>query len=166
VVDGGAEPEGEGGGGGGDAEGDLGGVWLVWFIHSINHCITSKTSQSRREWEWERGEEGIKKATYQISQRIQLLTHKTRLLPPARDLAVHEVEEQAQRDEAQRPVQVRVVVHVVLRAVPQRREHRHDAAEAVQLRDEIRQVQRAHQREVARVLREEAFLLVFGWRGG
>jgi hypothetical protein len=57
-------------------------------------------------------------------------------------------------------------VHVVLDAVAQRREDGHDAAEAVQLRDEVRQVQRAHQREVARVLREEALLLVFGCGGG
>lgn len=68
--------------------------------------------------------------TYEISERVQLLAHQTRLLPPPRYLAVHEVEEQAQRYEAEGEVQVGVVVRVVLEAVAERRHDRHDAAEA------------------------------------
>lgn len=70
------------------------------------------------------------RTTYKIRKRIQFLAHQTRLLPPPRHLAVHEVEEQAQRYEAQRPVQIRVVVHVILDAVAQRREDGHYTAEA------------------------------------
>lgn len=71
---------------------------------------------------------------YEVSQRIQLLAHERRLLPPPRDLAVHKVEEQAQRYEAERKVQVGVVVRVVLDAVPQGGEDGHDAAEAWSVR--------------------------------
>lgn len=35
----------------------------------------------------------------QISQRIQFLAHETALLPPARDLAIHKVEEEAEGHE-------------------------------------------------------------------
>lgn len=40
-------------------------------------------------------------STDQISQRIQFLAHQAALLPPARDLAVHEVEEEPERHECE-----------------------------------------------------------------
>ena len=39
---------------------------------------------------------------YQIRQRIKLLTHQATLLPPPRDLSIHEIEEQTERHESQR----------------------------------------------------------------
>lgn len=38
--------------------------------------------------------------TYQVGERVQFLTHKTSLLPPSCDLAIHKVEKQAKRNEA------------------------------------------------------------------
>lgn len=67
--------------------------------------------------------------TYQVRQAVQLLAHHAALLPPARDLAVHEVEEQAKGQEGQCGVDVAARV-VVLEAVPQGGEDGHDAAEA------------------------------------
>lgn len=69
-------------------------------------------------------------STYQVGERVQFLAHKTGLLPPPRDLAVHEVKEQAEWHKAKRPVEVRVVVRVILDAVAQRGEDRHYTAEA------------------------------------
>jgi hypothetical protein len=40
------------------------------------------------------GPEGYIEA-YQVGERVQFLTHKTGLLPPPSDLAIHEVEKQA-----------------------------------------------------------------------
>jgi hypothetical protein len=74
---------------------------------------------------WSDCSAGVK--TYQISERVQLLTHQTSLLPPPGDLAVHKIEEQAERDKAQREVQVCIVVRVVLNAVTQRGEDGHYA---------------------------------------
>lgn len=74
--------------------------------------------------------DAAERGTYQIRERIELLAHQTRLLAPPRYLAVHEVEEQAERDEEEGQVQVHVVGRVRLDAVPQRREDGHDAAEA------------------------------------
>src|SRR5690349_14813777 len=70
------------------------------------------------------------KIAYQIRERVQLLSHETGLLPPPCDLAVHEVEEQSEWDEAECEVEVRVVVGVVLYAVAQRGKDGHDTAEA------------------------------------
>lgn len=67
--------------------------------------------------------------TYQVRQTIQLLAHHAALLPPARDLAVHEVEEEAEGQERQGGVDISARV-VVLEAVPQGGEDGHDAAEA------------------------------------
>lgn len=100
-----------------------------------------------------------KKKTYQVSQRIQLLPHHAALLAPARDAAVHEVEEQAGGQEGEGEVEVSLVGGVA-EAVPQRREDGHDAAEAVELRDVVGHVQRLEQREVARRRRQEVLLLV------
>lgn len=47
---------------------------------------------------------------YQISERVQLGTHQTALLPPSRNHAVEEVEEEAERHESQsRPNVARVM---------------------------------------------------------
>lgn len=45
----------------------------------------------------------------EVGQGIEFLAHERRLLAPAGDFAVHEVEEEAEGDEAEGPVQVRVV---------------------------------------------------------
>ena len=66
----------------------------------------------------------------QVGEGVEFLAHEGGLLAPARDLAVHEVEEQAQGDEAQRPVEVGVVVGVVLGAVAEGGEDGNYAAEA------------------------------------
>jgi len=55
--------------------------------------------------------------TYQVSKRIQLLAHETSPLPPPRNFSIHKVEEQTERYEAQRKVEIGVVERVVLRAV-------------------------------------------------
>jgi len=68
--------------------------------------------------------------TYQISERIKLLAHQRSLLPPPRDLAIHKVEEETERDEAEREVEVGVVGRVGLDAVAEGGEDGHDAAEA------------------------------------
>lgn len=73
---------------------------------------------------------GFWEGAYEVSERVEFLAHETGLLPPARDLAVHEVEEQAERDEAEGEVEVGVVVRVVLDAVAERGEDGHDAAKA------------------------------------
>lgn len=67
--------------------------------------------------------------TYKISKRIQLLAHQTALLAPSRDLAIHEVEEQAEGHEGQRRPEV-AVVGGVAEAVAHGGEDGHDAAEA------------------------------------
>lgn len=109
VVHGCAEAKGEGGGCGSDAEGDL------WVGGSVVRMLC-----------WRKG-------AYQVSERVEFLAHETGLLPPARDLPVHEVEEQAERDKAEGEVEVGVVVWVVLDAVAERGEDGHDAAEACSL---------------------------------
>jgi hypothetical protein len=45
---------------------------------------------------------GQEERAYQIRQGIKLLPHQTALLPPSRDLPVHEIEEQPKRHESQR----------------------------------------------------------------
>ena len=66
----------------------------------------------------------------EVSQGIEFLAHERRLLAPAGDFAVHEVEEETEGDEAEGKVQVRVVEGVRLRAVAEGGEDGHDAAEA------------------------------------
>jgi hypothetical protein len=66
---------------------------------------------------------------YQIGERVQLLPHHAALLPPARDLAVEEVEEEAKGQEAERRPQVAVLCWVA-EAVAHRGEEGEDAAEA------------------------------------
>ena len=44
--------------------------------------------------------------THQISQTVQLLPEHAALLPPARDLAVHEVEDQPRKGKPERGPQV------------------------------------------------------------
>lgn len=39
--------------------------------------------------------------TYEISQGVEFLPHETALLPPPRDFAVHEVEEEAEGHEGE-----------------------------------------------------------------
>jgi hypothetical protein len=72
-------------------------------------------------------------AAYQVGERVELLPHQAGFLAPARDFAVHEVEEEAERDEAEGEVEVGVVGGVGLDAVAQRGEDGHDAAEAWRL---------------------------------
>jgi hypothetical protein len=71
--------------------------------------------------------------TYQVSKRIQFLAHERRLLPPSRNLAIHEVESETKGNEAEGQVQVGVVGGVGLDAVAERGEDGHDAAEACTL---------------------------------
>lgn len=97
--------------------------------------------------------------TYQVSQTVKLLAHHAALLPPPGHPAVHEVEEKPKRQEGERVVQVRGVGRVT-EAVAQAGEDGHDAAEAVQRREEVGHVERPYQREVARVGGEQEPLLV------
>jgi hypothetical protein len=66
----------------------------------------------------------------EVGERIEFLTHERGLAPPACDFAVHEVEEEAEGDEGEREVEVGVVEGVGLRAVAERGEDGHYAAEA------------------------------------
>lgn len=101
-------------------------------------------------------------ASYKIGKRVQLLAHKTALLPPPRDLAVEEVEEQAEGHEGQRDPEVARVLWSV-EAVAHGELYAHDAAEAVHEGDQVGEVVGAHEGEVAGVLGvEEAGLLVLG----
>lgn len=72
---------------------------------------------------------GRDKETYQISQRIQLLAHKTTLLPPARDFPIHEIEEQAEGHEREGGPEVSQGGGGP-EAVPHGREDGHDSTEA------------------------------------
>jgi hypothetical protein len=66
----------------------------------------------------------------EVREGIEFLAHERRLLAPARYFAVHEVEEKTQRDEGECEVEVCVVEGVGLRAVAERGEDGHYAAEA------------------------------------
>lgn len=88
------------------------------------------------------------KQTYQIRQRIKLLPHQAALVPPSRDLAIEEIEEQPKRHERQRHPYVGRLVRRA-HAVAHRGEDGHDAAEAVHERDEISEVVGAYHAEVA-----------------
>jgi hypothetical protein len=66
--------------------------------------------------------------TYQIGQRVQLLPHHAAFLPPARHLAVHEVEEETKREEGQRGPEI-AERRRFAEAVAHRREDGHDATE-------------------------------------
>lgn len=67
--------------------------------------------------EEEEGREIEQEDTYEISQGIQLLTHHAALLSPPRHSSVHEIEEQAEREEGEGEVQVALVSRVA-EAVP------------------------------------------------
>jgi hypothetical protein len=91
------------------------------------------------------------------------LAHKTSLLPPPCDLAVHKIEKQTERDKAQGEVEVRVVMRVILYAIAQRGKDRHHTTEAhtvvggcrtVELSNEIGEMEGADEREVTSILRE------------
>lgn len=62
--------------------------------------------------EEEEGREIEQEDTYEISQGIQLLTHHAALLSPPRHSSVHEIEEQAEREEGEGEVQVALVCRV------------------------------------------------------
>lgn len=97
--------------------------------------------------------------TYQISERIKLLTHQATLLPPPRDLAIEEIKEQAERHERQRRPHVAQLARRA-RHVSHGREDGQDAAQAVELGDQVREVQCADEAEVPGLLAEERCLLV------
>jgi hypothetical protein len=78
----------------------------------------------------------LQRGTYQISQRIQLLAHEAALLPPARDLTVHEIEEEAKGHERQRRPEV-AQRGWRAQAVPHGREDRHDPTESYRLQSRI-----------------------------
>lgn len=126
--------------------------------------------------------------TYQVCERVQLLSHETALLPPPRNLAVKSIKEEAKRQETQRQPEMTERVGVA-QAIAQGGEYRHDAAEAwsrvptskrgsytatvgrrrrsvgvrtVEERDEVGEVHGAHEREVAYVGGQEQLLLVHG----
>lgn len=80
MVDWGAEADCEGRCCGGDAKGDLFLSELVRPFRSATFGLPIK----------------MEKKTYQICERVKLLAHQTALLAPPRDLAIKEVEEQAQ----------------------------------------------------------------------
>ena len=67
--------------------------------------------------------------TNQVRETVQLLAHQAALAAPPRHLAVHEVEEQAERHERQRRPRVAERARRP-EAVPQRAEDGHEAAEA------------------------------------
>ncbi|KAI4210193.1 MAG: hypothetical protein LQ351_006947 [Letrouitia transgressa] len=69
--------------------------------------------------------------TNQISQRVQLLTHQTALLPPPRNFSVHEIEEEAKGHEREGCPYWAVCIRGS-EAVAHGREDRHEAAEACQ----------------------------------
>lgn len=97
--------------------------------------------------------------TYQISQRIQLLPHQTALPPPPRDLAIKKVEKQPKRHKRQRRPHI---PQLAGRAghVAHGGEDGQYAAEAVELGDQVGQVQGADQAEVAGFFAEERRLFV------
>jgi hypothetical protein len=64
-------------------------------------------------------EEVRKGQTYQISQRVKLLTHQTTLVPPPRNPSIEEIKEHAKREEVQRHPDIFVVVRIA-KAVPER----------------------------------------------
>lgn len=83
----------------------------------------------RRGWQRCRKDGWRGSESYQISQRIQLLSHQTTLLSPPRDFAVHEVEKQAEGDEGQRDVDGAIGCRGA-ETVAHRGQDGHEAAEA------------------------------------
>lgn len=69
--------------------------------------------------------------TYQICERVELLSHETALLSPSRNLAVKSIEEETKGEEHQSQPQVTERVGVS-QGVAQGREYRHGSAEACQ----------------------------------
>ena len=76
-----------------------------------------------------REEGGKRRLAYQIGERVELLPHHAALFPPARDLAVEEVEEEAEGEEEEGRVEVAVFCRVA-ETVAHRGEEGEDAAEA------------------------------------
>ncbi|KAL9010767.1 MAG: hypothetical protein Q9173_004334 [Seirophora scorigena] len=70
-----------------------------------------------------------RRRTYEISQGIEFLAHQAALLPPARDLAVHEVEEEAEGHEGESEPHGAVGLGGA-KAIPHREKDGHEAAEA------------------------------------
>lgn len=104
-----------------------------------------------------------------ISQGVKFLPHHAALFPPPRHLAVHEVEKEAEGEKSKGEIGRavgggRVVGDggSVLQAVVHRGEYGGDATEAVQLRDKIGKMHRAHEGEVAGICGQEDLLLVRG----
>ena len=89
---------------------------------------------------------GVK--TYQVSQTIQLLPHRTTRLPTPRHLPIQRIKEKPQRDKRQRRQDIPRISRVSGR-VTHGCEHGHDAAEAVELGDQVREVHRFDEGEVA-----------------
>ena len=97
--------------------------------------------------------------TYQICQRVQLLTHKTALASRPCDHAIEEVEEQPERHKPQREPEFRLVGRID--AVAHGRGYRHEAAEAIHERDQVGKMICADQAEVSRIRSaEQSCLLV------
>lgn len=81
-------------------------------------------------FEWfiyrQKGEVSI---TYQISQRIQFLTHQTALPSPPSNLTIHEIKEEAERHKRQRGPQIAIVCRLA-ETVSKTGEDGHDTAES------------------------------------
>lgn len=75
------------------------------------------------------GEKKKRRRAYEISQGIEFLAHQAALLPPARDLAVHEVEEEAERHEGESEPHGAMGLGGA-KAIPHRGKDGHEAAEA------------------------------------
>lgn len=107
---------------------------------------------------------GYAEQTYQISKRIEFLSHQAALPPPPCDLPIEEIEEQAERHERQRCPHV---TELSWRTghVSHGGEDGHDAAETVELCDQIGEVQCADETKVAGLLTEEGCLLVDYYSG-
>ena len=76
---------------------------------------------------------------------VELATHRRGHVPPARDAAVEDVEDQGHRDQQRGPVEVWTVAGG---EEPHRREEGRDAAEPVGDREEIGEVEVPQHREV------------------
>jgi hypothetical protein len=99
----------------------------------------------------------------EVRERVQLLAQQRRLAPPARHLAVHEVEDQPRRHQPERQPHVALVLALALRPAD-REQHAVDAAERVAERDVVGQVEGPEHGEVVRVPGELVHLLFLGCR--
>lgn len=112
------------------------------FPHGLGLFNVQKEGKPR-----EKEKEG-QEHSYQVRKTIQLLAHQAALLAPARDLAIEKVEKEAKGQECEGAVEVAEGGRIA-KEVAHRGEDGHDAAEAIELRDEVGQVQGADEREVA-----------------